>query len=127
MARQCELAADEVAGYGVLKRLGVQGREYPLAGGVQQQPVQGLPRTQPVRAAVAGSQEHGGGGRRRPAGREAGDASAEVEVTLRQPPRRTPGATGERGAGDAIPCRAGCNPGPAPYLGPGARAEIATA
>ena len=39
MARQCELAADEVAGYGVLKRLGVQGREYPLAGGVQQQPV----------------------------------------------------------------------------------------
>src|SRR6516225_3264593 len=37
-ARKCELAADEVAGYGVFQRLGVQGGEYLLAGGVQQQP-----------------------------------------------------------------------------------------
>ena len=48
VARQCELAADEVAGYGVFQRLGVQGREYLLAGGVQQQPVQGLPGAQPA-------------------------------------------------------------------------------
>ena len=34
MARECELVADEVAGYGVFQRLGVQGREDPLAGGV---------------------------------------------------------------------------------------------
>ena len=43
MARQCELAADEVAGYGIFQRLSVQGRNDLLAGGVQQQPVQGLP------------------------------------------------------------------------------------
>ena len=85
---QGELTADEGAGCGILEWLGVQGCEYPMAGGVQQQPVQGLPSAQPIRAPVTRGEEDSGSGWGCPAGGKTEDVAAEVKVALRQPTRR---------------------------------------
>jgi len=123
-ARQVKAVFDPRPDSGVFQRLAVQAGEDPLAGGVQEQPFQGLAGAQPVRLAVTGREQnrcHRGGWT---AGRQQAESAAEVEVALRQPSARADGRRRKRMRRHAIPRRAAGIAAPPPRLGPRSRIEV---
>jgi len=80
---QRQAGPDQIPDDGGFQRLGMQAGEYPAARGVGQEPVQRLAGAEPVCAAIAGREQHRGGGGGRPVGRAQPEAAAQVEVALR--------------------------------------------
>ena len=121
---QGQAVADQGADRLGFQRLGVQAGEYPLAGGVGQQPVQRLAGALPVGPAVAGGeQDRGGGGRRAAAGQQP-EAAAQVEVALREPAGLIVRGGGEGLSGDAVWGRIVGAVAPPAHLVPGHRVMI---
>src|SRR5579859_325686 len=123
VTRQTQAFGNQPPGWRRLERLGVQAREDPFAGRVQEQPLQGLTGSEPVDAAVTAGEKNRGGGR--PAsGDVEPDPPAEVEIALPEPPRLG-GRTGrKRVPGYAITPGSGLRMAPAQEVRPGGRITI---